>query len=257
MDQTYVPDFRALLASGRFLVGTWLTILDPVVAELLAGSGWDFLVADGEHGQVAADDLVRFSIATRAAGVPLLYRVGANEPVRIMQALDGGASGVVVPQIRTVADVERAVAWCRYPPLGSRGVAPRRVSGYGRQAGEYMASANELVTCCIQIETRESLEGLDALLAVPGVDAILVGPNDLAASIGHTGDLGHPDVEAAIARVLERAVVAGVPAGIWTPSVSVTLRRREQGYRFTTIGADYGFIVSAADGTVREVRAGG
>ncbi len=251
-----VPDFRARLASGGFLLGTWLTILDPVVPELLAGAGFDLLIADGEHGPVATADLVTMLMATRAAGVPVLYRVGANEPVRIMHALDSGASGVVIPQSRTVADVERAVAWCRYPPRGLRGVAPRRASGYGRGTAAYMAAADDLVTCCVQVETQEALANLDAILAVPGVDTILVGPNDLAAALGHTGDLGHPEVEAAIARIVERATAHGIPAGIWTASPTQARQRRSQGYRWATVGADYGFLLAASDAAIRDVREG-
>jgi 2-keto-3-deoxy-L-rhamnonate aldolase RhmA len=251
-----VPDFRERLRSDAFLVGTWLTLLDPTVPELLAGSGFDLLVADGEHGPIATSDLVQMVIATRAAQVPVLYRVAANEPVRIMHALDAGASGVVIPQVRTVADVEKAVAWCRYPPAGLRGIAPRRPSDFGRQTAAYMAGANDSVTCCIQIETHEALDALDAILAVPGVDTILVGPNDLAASIGHTGLISDPEVEAAIAHIIERARAHGVPAGAWTQSTSVARRRREQGFRWITVSADYGFIVASADAAVRELREG-
>ena len=251
-----VADLRAALRADRFLLGTWLTILDPIVPELLAGSGFDLFIADGEHGPVATSDLMTMLIATRAAGVPVLYRVGANEPVRIMHALDAGAAGVVVPQIRTVADVERAVAWCRYPPVGLRGVAPRRASDYGRRSGAYLAAAADLVTCCIQIETREALDALDAILAVPGLDTILVGPNDLAAALGHTGQLDHPEVEAAISHVVARARAHGMPAGIWTASTAQARRRREQGYRWATVGADYGFLMAAADAAVRDVAEG-
>lgn len=249
-----VPSFKERLASGEFLVGTWLVLLDPTVPELLAGSGFDVLIADGEHGPVATSDLVQMLIATRAASVPVLYRVAANEPVRIMHALDSGASGVVIPQVRTVADVERAVAWCRYPPVGLRGVAPRRAGEYGRHGTGYMAAANDAVTCCIQIETREALESIDTLLEVPGVDTLLVGPNDLAASIGHTSDISHPHVEDAIAHVIERAAAHGVPAGIWTQSSAVARHRREQGYRWATVSADYGFIVTAAESALAEIR---
>ena len=249
-----VPPLRERLTSDDFLVGTWLTLLDPVVPELLAGSGFDLFVADGEHGPVATSDLVQMVIATRAAQVPVLYRVAANEPVRIMHALDSGASGVVVPQVRTVADVEKAVAWCRYPPVGLRGIAPRRPSNYGRQSADYMANANEALTCCVQIETHEALEALDAILEVPGIDTILVGPNDLAASIGHTGRIDDPEVEEAIAHIIERATAHGIPAGAWTQSAGVARRRREQGFRWITLSADYGFMVTAADAAVRELR---
>jgi len=249
-----VPGLRARLRSGEYLLGSWLTILDPVVAELMAGAGFDLLVADGEHGSVGTADLVRMLIATRAEGVPVLYRVGANEPVRIMHALDAGASGVVVPQVRTVADAERAVAWCRYPPVGLRGIAPRRASEFGRHTADYLAAADELVTCCIQVETREALGDLDAILAVPGIDTILIGPNDLAAALGHTGDIGHADVETAIARILDRAKAHHVPAGVWTASVAGARARREQGFAWATLGTDYGFMQAGADAAAREVR---
>jgi 2-keto-3-deoxy-L-rhamnonate aldolase RhmA len=255
-DPPMVPDLGTRLKSSDFLVGTWLTILDPVVPELLAGSGFDLFVADGEHGPAATSDLVLMLIATRAVGIPILHRVGANEPVRIMHALDAGASGVVIPQVRTVADIERAVAWCRYPPVGLRGIAPRRASEYGRRTAAYMEGAGEAVTCCIQIETREALESLDELLDVPGIDTILVGPNDLSASLGHTGRITDPEIEDAIAHIVERATAHGIPAGAWTQSTAVARRRREQGFRWVTVSADYGFIVSAADAAVREIREG-
>lgn len=252
---TMVPDLSRRLRDAGFLLGSWLTILDSTVAELMAGAGFDLLVADGEHGPVATSDLVQMLVATRAAGVPLLYRVAANEPVRIMHALDAGAAGVVVPQIRTVADAERAVAWCRYPPAGLRGIAPRRASDYGRRTAEYLGTANDRVVCCIQIETHEALADLDAILAVPGIDTILIGPNDLSAALGHLGDLGHADVETAIATVLERAIARGIPAGIWTASVAQARGRREQGFRWATLGTDYGFMAAGADAAARDVSA--
>lgn len=248
----FVADLHPRIAKGRFALGTWLTLLDPAVPELIAGAGFDLVIVDGEHGPAATADLARTLIATRASGIPVLYRVGANEPVRIMHALDAGASGVVVPQIRTVADAERAVAWCRYPPAGLRGIAPRRASGYGRGTAAYMAAANGLVTCCIQIETREALADLDAILAVPGVDTILIGPNDLAASLGHIGDLANPEVEAAIRHVGDRGAAAGVPVGVWAGSTAQVRTRREQGYAWATVGSDYAFMVAAADAAVRE-----
>ncbi|MEO8228437.1 MAG: aldolase/citrate lyase family protein [Chloroflexota bacterium] len=250
-----VPDLSTRLGDDAFLLGSWLTILDSTVPELMAGAGFDLLVADGEHGAVATSNLVEMLIAIRAAGVPLLFRVAANEPVRIMHALDAGAAGVVVPQIRTVADAERAVAWCRYPPVGLRGIAPRRASDYGRATADYMRTANERVVCCIQIETSEAMADLDAILAVPGIDTILIGPNDLSAALGHIGDLAHGDVEAAIATVLDRATARGIPAGVWTGSIAQARARREQGFRWATLGTDYGFMASAADAAAREVRA--
>jgi 2-keto-3-deoxy-L-rhamnonate aldolase RhmA len=110
------------------------------------------------------------------------------------------------------------------------------------------------VTCCIQIETREALDDLDPILAVPGIDTILIGPNDLAAALGHTGVIDHPEVEAAIARILERAQANGVPVGIWTLSVAQARSRRAEGFAWATLGTDYGFMLTAADAAARDVR---
>jgi 2-keto-3-deoxy-L-rhamnonate aldolase RhmA len=118
-----------------------------------------------------------------------------------------------------------------------------------------MRIANDRVVCCIQIETSEAMADLDAILAVPGIDTILIGPNDLSAALGHIGDLAHADVEAAIATVLGRATAQGIPAGIWTGSIAQARARREQGFRWATLGTDYGFMVAGADAAARDVRA--
>ena len=237
-------------------MGTWLTSLDPTVAELLAGSGYDFLVVDMEHGVADAADLQRLCIGARAGGAAVLARIGANDPVRIMHALDVGAAGVIVPQIRGVADAERAVAWCRYPPVGMRGAAARRPSDYGRRTKDYFASANATVLCCVQIETSEALEALEELLAVAGVDALLIGPNDLAAALGHLGDAGHPDVEGAITQIRERAVAAGMPVGFVSasPDPMPALARRRQGFSFVTVGVDFAFLATGADAALAALR---
>ena len=251
------PDLRARFAAGEFLVGTWITFLDPSVAELLAGAGYDFLVVDMEHGVADAARLQTMAIAARAGGgSAVLARIGANEPVRIMHALDAGCSGVIVPQVRSVADAERAVAWTRYPPAGLRGAAARRPSEYGRRTKEYFATANETVLCCLQVETREAFEALDALLVIPGIDALVIGPNDLAAALGHLGDTGHPDVEAAVASVRERALARGIPVGYVSASPDPTLARarREQGFSFVTVGVDFAFLASGADRALAVVK---
>jgi 2-dehydro-3-deoxyglucarate aldolase len=252
-----VPGLRARLGTGEFLVGTWVTFLDPSVAELLGGAGYDFLVVDMEHGVADAEGLRLMAIAARAGGgTAVLARIGANEPVRIMHALDAGCSGVIVPQIRTVADAERAVAWTRYPPAGLRGAAARRQSDYGRRTKEYFATANDTVLCCLQVETREAFDALDALLVVPGIDALVIGPNDLAAALGHLGETSHPDVEAAVTSVRERAVGRGIPIGYVSasPEPALARSRRDEGFSFVTVGADVSFLAAGADRALAEVK---
>ncbi len=250
----FVPDFHATLAAGG-AAGTWISGTDPAVAEVVAGSGADFVAIDGEHGTVEASDLGTVLAAVRAAGIPALFRVAENEQARIQHALDAGASGVIVPRVRSAADAARAARATRYPPAGTRGIAPRRAGGYGRDGG-YLGRANALVACVIQIETAEALDDLDAILATPDVDALLIGPNDLAASIGHTGDIDHPDNLAAIARVLGAARAAGIPVGIHVRTGAEARARLAEGFAFTTVSTDYGLLAAAADAMVREAHGG-
>jgi len=248
-----VPDFRALVGEHP-LVGTWVTFADPTVAEIVAGSGVDFVAIDGEHGAVDVGSLGPILGSLGAAGIPALFRVAENEQARIQHALDSGAGGVIVPRIRSAADAARAAGATRYPPAGTRGIAPRRASAYGRDAG-YLGRANDRVACVLQAETREALLDLDAILRVPGVGAILVGPNDLAASLGHTGEIDHPENLAAIADVLARATAAGIPVGIHVPDAAAARRRLAEGFRFVTVSADHVLLAGAVDAAIAAVRA--
>ena len=247
------PDFRILLAE-RPLVGTWVTFADPAVAEIVAGCGVDFVAIDGEHGVVDIGSLGPILASLGACGIPALFRVAENEQARVQHALDSGASGVIVPRIRSAADAARAAGATRYPPAGTRGIAPRRASAYGRDPG-YLGRANDRVACVIQAETREALLDLDAILRVPDIDAILVGPNDLAASLGHTGDIDHPENLAAIADILARGAAAGIPVGIHVPDAAAARRRLAEGFRFVTVSADHGLLAGAADAMIAAVRA--
>lgn len=250
----WIPDARVLLATGG-AVGTWVSTADPTVAEILAGSGLDFLAIDGEHGVVDAGSLGPVLAAVRPSGLPTLFRVAENEQARIQHALDAGASGVIVPRVRSAADAARAAAATRYPPAGSRGIAPRRASGYGRDAG-YLARANDLVACVVQVETRGALDDLAGILATPGVDALLVGPNDLAGSLGHTGEIDHPENLAAIERVRAGARAAGIPVGIHVRDSAEARARLADGFAFVTVASDAGLLAAAADALAREAHTG-
>ena len=236
-------------------MGTWLTFTDPDVAEVLAGSGVDFLAVDGEHGVVDVGSLGPLLAAIHAHGIPALFRVAENEQARIQHALDSGASGVIVPRIRSAADAARAADATRYPPAGTRGIGPRRAAGYGRSSGDYFAGVNDVVTCCVQIETREAVADLDAILAVPGVDSLLIGPNDLSGAFDVPGQHDHPDVAATIEAVRAGAAAFGTPVGIHVPTVEVARRRIDEGFDFVTVGADFGLFSAAVDAMVAAVRA--
>ena len=241
--------------SGQFQLGSWLTLLDPAATELMAGSGFDLLVADGEHGPIATADLVQMLIATRAAGVPILYRVAANEPVRIMHALDAGASGVVVPQIRTVADTEKAVAWTRYPPVGLRGIAPRRASEYGRHTAELPRHGQRPRDL---LRPDRDARGARGPRRDPGRGRRRHRPHRPERPGGRARPHRRPRPRR------QSRMRSGTSSSVRgrTPSRSGSgpcrpprsRARREQGFAWATLGTDYGFMLAAAEAAAREAR---
>ncbi|HUS17532.1 MAG TPA: aldolase/citrate lyase family protein, partial [Chloroflexia bacterium] len=180
-----------------------------------------------------------------------------NDPVLIKPVLDIGADGVIIPLVRTVEDVRRAVAACRYPPAGVRGFGPRRASGYGELGGpDYVRLANETVICIVQIEHIEAANNLDAILQVPGLDGIVIGPNDLAGSMGFMGQPHHPEVqkvmEAIIATTIKTQVYAGVSVGGPPEYFADWIKR---GVQWIGMGGDLSLMLSAARQLDAQVRA--
>jgi 4-hydroxy-2-oxoheptanedioate aldolase len=199
------------LKAGEAIFGAWLSLNDPVAAELLARVGFDFLLIDTEHG---AWDLVTLQTTLMAFNgtdtVPIV-RVPWNDHVRIKQALDMGVEGILAPMVRNVAECRELVRSCRYPPQGGRGFGPRRASNYYRNLDDYVAVANEALFVMPQIEDIATLDVLDEFLAVPGIDAVAIGPNDLSGTTGLFRQHQHPTNKGALDKIITRAQAAGVP----------------------------------------------
>jgi 2-keto-3-deoxy-L-rhamnonate aldolase RhmA len=199
------------LKAGKAIFGAWLSLNDPVAAELLARVGFDFLLIDTEHG---AWDLVTLQTTLMAFNgtdtVPIV-RVPWNDHVRIKQALDMGVEGILAPMVRNVAECRELVRSCRYPPQGGRGFGPRRASNYYRNLDDYVAVANEALFVMPQIEDIATLDVLDEFLAVPGIDAVAIGPNDLSGTTGLFRQHQHPTNKGALDKIIARAQAAGVP----------------------------------------------
>jgi len=199
------------LKAGGAILGAWLSLNDQVAAEILARSGFDFLLIDTEHG---AWDLVTLQTTLMAFNgtdtVPIV-RVAWNDHVRIKQALDIGVEGIMAPMVRTVAECRELVRSCRYPPQGARGFGPRRASNYYRNIEGYLAVANEALFVMPQIEDVATLDVIDEYLAVPGIDAVAIGPNDLSATTGLFRQNEHPTNKRALDAIIARAQAAGVP----------------------------------------------
>jgi 2-keto-3-deoxy-L-rhamnonate aldolase RhmA len=248
--------FREKMLRGEVCFGTTITFTDPTITELLAGE-LDCVWIDAEHNALSLESIQLHLMAVKGTAAFPLVRVAWNDPVLIKPVLDIGAPGLIVPLIRTADDAARAVAACRYPPKGIRGFGPRRANRYGRDSGpEYCAQADASIMVNVQIEHAEAVKNLDAILATDGLAGIVIGPNDLAGSMGHSGRPDHPDVQKSIDTVIARARAANKFVGIGAsaePEALADWTRR--GVQWLSVGADFVLLRRAAVDTLAATRA--
>ena len=192
---------KQVMRSGGVALGVSVTVADAFVVEMLGAGGFDFLLIDTEHAPIAIDQLQVMLIALRSSASTVFVRPAANDPALIKQILDLGAEGLVVPEVDDAAGCAAAVAAARYPPLGVRGFGPRRAARLDGGRPAYLARADEEVAVLVMIESAAAVAGIDGILKTPGLDGIMVGPADLAVTMGHLNDLSHPEVGAAITTV--------------------------------------------------------
>jgi 2-dehydro-3-deoxyglucarate aldolase/4-hydroxy-2-oxoheptanedioate aldolase len=248
---TFVDKMR----QGQTCLGTIITFNDPAVTEALCPT-LDFVWIDTEHNAFTLEIVLAHLMATKGTDCTPIVRVAWNDPALIKPVLDIGAAGVVVPFVKTADDVRKAVAACRYPPEGMRGFGPRRAANYGRMSAvEFCRAANEAMITIVQIEQIEAVNNIDEILAVPGLTGVVTGPNDLAASMGHTGNPGHPDVQSALTSVVEKASRAGIFAGVSVGTdPGLLVEWTKKGARWLAIAADFIVLVQAMEAVTRAVR---
>jgi 2-keto-3-deoxy-L-rhamnonate aldolase RhmA len=253
--ETPIARFRNKLDAGQVCIGAGITFTDPLVTDALAGSV-DLFWIDTEHSALSAETVGRHLLAARGRGVAALVRVPIGAVEFAKPVLDVGADGIIAPQVRSADEVRRLVDACRYPPLGRRGWGPRVPGNYGRDSGsDYAARANREVFVVAQIETADAVADLDAIVAIPGLDSLVLGPWDLSGSLGHLGDVEHPTVVAAIETVIRKARAAGlyIGSGMGTdPAYAAKMARR--GIQWLQVGEDHGFLVRAMDGLRSDIR---
>lgn len=248
-------EFRTSLRSGGFLLGSWVTSSDPAITEAMAAAGLDYLTIDTEHSPLSADLVQTLAMAAKGSGTAVLVRVGGIEPIRLMQPLDAGADGIVVPRIASAAQVRAVVEATRYPPAGLRGYGPRRAGGYTRGDAAYVESSERRIAIIAQVETRGAVDQLAEIAAVPGLDGLLVGRNDLSAALGVAGQPDHPVVREVVDQVIEVCRSTGTAAGIASSAAAAEIQQwREAGMTFVTAGLDLGFLVDGVDALVDGVR---
>lgn len=246
--------FKRALRDGRHQIGLWNSIPGPLVAEMLATCGYDWVVIDTEHAVTDIPDTLSMMQAMAPYRTHAVVRPAANDAVLIKRLLDLGAQTLLIPYVQTAAEAEAAVAAIRYAPRGIRGMAGMtRATLFGQVAG-YAKRAEEELCLILQVETAEALDRIAEIAAVDGVDGLFIGPADLAASMGHPGDSSHPDVVAAIERGIRDICAAGKPAGILTLDPDFARRCMEWGTTFTAVGMDLALLAQAARGLCARFR---
>jgi 2-dehydro-3-deoxyglucarate aldolase/4-hydroxy-2-oxoheptanedioate aldolase len=237
-------DFRARLRSEGVLVGSFLTLGSPIVAELMAIAGFDWLVVDLEHGAGDEGDLIGQLHAVGRTATPILVRVEAIEQIRFLKALDRGAAGVLVPRIESPDDAARAVSYCRYS--GLRGLARYNRCWHWGSAVRTWEEVDDEVVCAIQIETASALDRVDEIASIDGVDVLFVGPNDLGGALGLTGTLDNPEMKRRLEEVVRAAEAHGKIAGLMVGSLAHAEEYAALGFRFVACGSDGGLLVERA-----------
>jgi 4-hydroxy-2-oxoheptanedioate aldolase len=231
-------NFKRAIAAGRQQVGLWVSLASAYSAEVVAGSGFDWIVIDTEHSPNEVDTTLAQLQVVAAYPVAAIVRPAWNDKVLIKRHLDIGAQNLLVPYVQNEAEALAAVSATRFPTQGVRGVAGvTRASRFGRVA-DYARRAHEELCLLVQIETREGLDNLEKISRVEGVDGVFIGPADLAAGLGHLGDQQHPEVQSAIKEAIARIKSCGKPAGILATDEASARRYMEWGTVFTAVGLD-------------------
>lgn len=236
---------RRRLRSGDTTYGLWVTAEAPAITEAAVALALDWVCIDMEHGHQDFHEVMNHLRVVRGSQTAALVRVPGIEMSAIKRALDMGAHGVIVPYAQSRADVESAFRYGRYPPRGVRGVSGDRAVRWGLGFAEYLRAADEETLIIPLIETRGAVEQIDAILDVPGLEAIFFGPADMSASYGHLGEWEGPDVAERILDVRAKAEERGIAAGVLARSVEDSLLRRDQGFRMVALGADMSLLIRA------------
>jgi len=240
------------LKRGEAVIGTFVMMGHPDVAEWLSRVGFDWLLLDSEHTPNSYETLQRQMQAMNGSGCIPIVRPQWNDPVVMKRVLDIGAYGVLIPWVNSREEAENAVRYCKYPPEGMRGWGPRRA---GMFDPDYYQTANDELLITIQIETQEALDNLDEILSVPGIDACYIGPWDLSVSLGFgiPPDWNAPRYQAAFDKVLEAAAKHGKPAGMFCLSDNVEWAIKK-GFIYNTVDIDDLFLIQGAGKALEKAR---
>lgn len=247
---------KEALKNCEVTVGSWIQAGHPVVAEILANSGFDWVAADCEHADIDVEIYANLVRSMRGTGCIPAVRVRENDTLAIRQMLDAGAMSVIVPLVNTKEDAIKAVKAAKYPPEGIRGYAFVQANNWGKDFDEYAKTANDEIAVIAMIETKEAVENIEEILSVDGIDGTLIGPYDLSGSYGVAGQTSHQLVIDAKEKVLNACKKYRKAAGqhIVLPTKENVAQAIEHGYTFLALGMDTVFLADGAKKALEMIR---
>jgi len=242
-----IREIRERLGSGGHTIGSWMQIPHPSIAEIMGQAGYDWIAVDMEHGAIGVQQLPDLFRALELGGTLPLARIAEGSPKECKQALDAGAGGIIVPMIESAEQMIAVRNACRWPPAGTRGVGFSRANLFGKHFDSYGAEAQAPLLVAM-IENRRAAENLERILAVDGLDAILIGPYDLSASMGLTAQFDSPEFKGMMDRIHHLCGRYRVPCGLHVvmPQPEVLAERIAEGYRFVAYSIDAVFLNKSA-----------
>lgn len=226
------------------MIGSWITLNNPSVAEIMADAGFDWLCIDLEHSAIDYNEAQQMMIAIQSKGVLAYVRVGNNDPLIIKRVLDAGADGIIVPSVNSKSDAERAISAIKYPPVGTRGVGLARAQGYGFNFENYRDEIAPKVKLIVQIEHINAINELDEILSLEGVDGSFIGPYDLSGSLGKPGQYNEEDVKAAIEKyeIIAKKYDKWIGFHVVPPDYKLVKEKQDKGYNFIAFSFDAYFM---------------
>lgn len=237
-------------------IGSWITLSHPSIAEILAKCGFDWLAIDMEHSAITIAEAQILICIIESAGIVPLVRVGNNDPYLIKRVMDAGAHGVIVPQVNSMEDAEKAVAAIKYPPQGTRGVGLTRAQNYSMDFETYRKWNQKNSVLIVLIENIKGVENLESIMSVKGVDAFIVGPYDLSGSLGCPGEFNNPKVKEALKKIYKTSKKNNYLMGqhIVAPDPKIVNSKIKEGYRLIGFGTDFLFLNVFCQKTLAEIK---
>ena len=244
------------LANHDLAIGGWAMIGHPTIIEIMAKAGYDWVCIDLEHTATTYEQVENMIRAADIAQVPTLTRLTSNDADQIKRVMDCGATGIIVPMVKTAAEATAAIEAMQYPPLGHRGVSLHRGTDFGARFDEYRTWLKDEAVCMVQIEHIDAVNNCEEILSVDGVDGYFMGPYDLSASMGLTGELDHPDVKAAMTKVRETGIALNKPGGlhIVEPDEARLKDSVDQGFTFLAYSIDTRIIDAVCRSGIASVK---